>query len=140
MGVCRHRIVVDGSQNSAQVPLPDVMVHHSPFAAQADRNSACRTTVVDDQADFFEIDGNAWLSEEVCVCSRPVVAAANPWAARYPRAGPRSKQVMHIPSISPSACVSVFTYASLCYTSILYVIIGLVLIRADVASMSDRML
>lgn len=32
---------------------------------QADRNSARRTTVVDDQADFFEIDGNAWLSDEV---------------------------------------------------------------------------
>mmetsp|Transcript_10350 Transcript_10350/g.31152 ORF Transcript_10350/g.31152 Transcript_10350/m.31152 type:complete len:465 (+) Transcript_10350:485-1879(+) len=31
---------------------------------EADRNSAQRTTVVDDQSDFFEIDGNAWLSEE----------------------------------------------------------------------------
>ena len=29
-----------------------------------DRHSAQRTTVIDDQSDFFEIDSNAWLSEE----------------------------------------------------------------------------
>ncbi|EIE18808.1 hypothetical protein COCSUDRAFT_44977 [Coccomyxa subellipsoidea C-169] len=29
-----------------------------------DRNAAKRTTVVDDQSDFFEIDSNAWLSDE----------------------------------------------------------------------------
>ena len=31
-----------------------------------DRNASRRTTVVDDQSDFFEIDSNAWLSDEVC--------------------------------------------------------------------------
>jgi len=29
-----------------------------------DRNAAKRTTVIDDQSDFFEIDSNAWLSVE----------------------------------------------------------------------------
>lgn len=31
-----------------------------------DRNARQRTTVVDDQNDFFEIDTNAWLDPEVC--------------------------------------------------------------------------
>ena len=31
-----------------------------------DRNAAKRTNVIDDQSDFFEIDSNAWLSDEVC--------------------------------------------------------------------------
>ena len=30
-----------------------------------DRNAAKRTNVIDDQSDFFEIDSNAWLSDEV---------------------------------------------------------------------------
>ena len=30
-----------------------------------DRNARKRTTVVDDQNDFFEIDTNAWLDPEV---------------------------------------------------------------------------
>ncbi|KAG4930018.1 hypothetical protein JHK82_047089 [Glycine max] len=29
-----------------------------------DRNSAARTTVIDDQSDYYEIDGNSWLSKE----------------------------------------------------------------------------
>lgn len=33
-----------------------------------DRNSAKRTTVIDDQSDFFEIDSNAWLTAEVSSC------------------------------------------------------------------------
>jgi len=28
-----------------------------------DRTAASRTTVIDDQSDWFEIDGNAWLDE-----------------------------------------------------------------------------
>ena len=43
------------------------------FAAEAyakrlveyDRNSAARTTVIDDQSDYYEIEGNSWLSNEV---------------------------------------------------------------------------
>lgn len=30
-----------------------------------DRNSAKRTVVIDDQSDYFEIDTNAWLTDEV---------------------------------------------------------------------------
>ncbi len=30
-----------------------------------DRNAAKRTTVIDDQSDFFEIDTNAWLTDQV---------------------------------------------------------------------------
>ena len=30
-----------------------------------DRNSAARTTVYDDQSDYYEIDSNNWLSKEV---------------------------------------------------------------------------
>jgi hypothetical protein len=30
-----------------------------------DRQSEKRTTVIDDQSDFFEIETNAWLSDEV---------------------------------------------------------------------------
>ncbi|XVF09087.1 hypothetical protein REPUB_Repub07fG0060800 [Reevesia pubescens] len=29
-----------------------------------DRNSASRTTVIDDQSDYYEIEGNSWLSKE----------------------------------------------------------------------------
>lgn len=36
-------------------PLQDRLVEY-------DRESAKRTTVYDDQADFFEIDANAWLT------------------------------------------------------------------------------
>ncbi len=38
--------------------------HHHPQdrLVEYDRESAKRTTVYDDQADFFEIDANAWLT------------------------------------------------------------------------------
>lgn len=42
---------------AAAVALKDRLVEY-------DRESAKRTTVYDDQADFFEIDANAWLTEE----------------------------------------------------------------------------
>ena len=56
-----------GPQLCARFGLPSTLPLQTlnPVAGQADRNSARRTTVVDDQADFFEIDGNAWLSDEV---------------------------------------------------------------------------
>lgn len=31
-----------------------------------DRNAAARTTVIDDQSDYYEMEGNSWLSKEVC--------------------------------------------------------------------------
>ena len=39
-----------------------------------DRNAAKRTNVIDDQSDFFEIDSNAWLSDEVTLHSVPTRA------------------------------------------------------------------
>lgn len=30
-----------------------------------DRNAASRTTVIDDQSDYYELEGNSWLSKEV---------------------------------------------------------------------------
>ena len=30
-----------------------------------DRNAAQRTNVIDDQSDYFEIDSNAWLTDQV---------------------------------------------------------------------------
>jgi hypothetical protein len=41
-----------------------------------DRHSQKRTTVIDDQSDYFEIDTNAWLSEEVRVRTAAAAAAA----------------------------------------------------------------
>ncbi|KAJ6749158.1 THYROID RECEPTOR INTERACTING PROTEIN RELATED [Salix purpurea] len=48
-------------------------ISDAEFAAEAyakrlvdyDRNSAARTTVIDDQSDYYEIEGNSWLSNEV---------------------------------------------------------------------------
>jgi hypothetical protein len=52
-----------------------------------DRNSAKRTTVIDDQSDYFEVDSNAWLTEEVgaraggytCWLHLGGLALAPPW-------------------------------------------------------------
>lgn len=35
-----------------------------------DRNAAQRTKVIDDQSDYFEIDSNTWLSQQVCLKHR----------------------------------------------------------------------
>lgn len=34
-----------------------------------DRNAAQRTKVIDDQSDYFEIDSNTWLSDQVMLAS-----------------------------------------------------------------------
>ncbi len=55
-----------------------------------DRNSAKRTTVIDDQSDYFEVDSNAWLTEEVgagaggyaCWLHLGGLALAPPWVLR----------------------------------------------------------
>lgn len=55
---------------------------HMLHASQVDydRNAAKRTNVIDDQSDFFEIDSNAWLTDEVpfpsCGCKRAGAEAA----------------------------------------------------------------
>lgn len=38
---------------------------YSKRLVEYDRNAAARTTVIDDQSDYYEIEGNSWLSIEV---------------------------------------------------------------------------
>ncbi|GFZ03603.1 transcription regulator/ zinc ion binding protein [Actinidia rufa] len=50
------------------VPLSDAEEAAEAYAKRLvdyDRNSAARTTVIDDQSDYYEIEGNSWLSMEV---------------------------------------------------------------------------
>lgn len=49
------------------VPLSDAEAAAEAYAKRLvdyDRNSAARTTVIDDQSDYYEIEGNTWLSIE----------------------------------------------------------------------------
>lgn len=49
-------------------PLSDAEAAAEAYAKRLvdyDRNSAARTTVIDDQSDYYEIEGNSWLSMEV---------------------------------------------------------------------------
>ncbi|KAL4559284.1 hypothetical protein LXL04_031422 [Taraxacum kok-saghyz] len=48
-------------------PVSDAEVAAEAYAKRLvdyDRNSAARTTVIDDQSDYYEIEGNSWLSME----------------------------------------------------------------------------
>lgn len=48
-------------------PLSEAEVKAEAYAkrlVEYDRNSAARTTVIDDQSDYYEIEGNSWLSKE----------------------------------------------------------------------------
>ncbi|XP_027331906.1 activating signal cointegrator 1 [Abrus precatorius] len=48
-------------------PLSDAEAAAEAYAkrlVEYDRNSSARTTVIDDQSDYYEIDGNSWLSKE----------------------------------------------------------------------------
>lgn len=62
--ITSHDVTGEGASSSAQdqdaaaVAFKDRLVEY-------DRNARKRTTVVDDQNDFFEIDTNAWLDPEV---------------------------------------------------------------------------
>ncbi|XP_072982519.1 uncharacterized protein [Typha latifolia] len=49
------------------VPLSDAEAAAEAYAkrlVEYDRNSAARTKVIDDQSDYYEIEGNSWLSTE----------------------------------------------------------------------------
>ncbi|KAJ9677405.1 hypothetical protein PVL29_022403 [Vitis rotundifolia] len=49
------------------VPLTDAEAAAEAYAkrlVEYDRDSAARTTVIDDQSDYYEIEGNSWLSVE----------------------------------------------------------------------------
>ncbi|KAE8674711.1 putative methyltransferase PMT2-like isoform X1 [Hibiscus syriacus] len=48
-------------------PVSDAEVAAEAYAkrlVEYDRNAAARTTVIDDQSDYYEIEGNSWLSKE----------------------------------------------------------------------------
>ncbi|KAK7330365.1 hypothetical protein VNO77_24557 [Canavalia gladiata] len=48
-------------------PVSDAEAAAEAYAkrlVEYDRNAAARTTVIDDQSDYYEIDGNSWLSKE----------------------------------------------------------------------------
>ncbi|CAI8610045.1 unnamed protein product [Vicia faba] len=48
-------------------PLSDAEAAAEAYAKRLvdyDRNAAARTTVIDDQSDYYELDGNTWLSKE----------------------------------------------------------------------------
>lgn len=50
------------------VPLSDTEVAAQAYAKRLvdyDRNAAARTTVIDDQSDYYNIEGNSWISPEV---------------------------------------------------------------------------
>lgn len=74
---CGALVLKEGSQYAGlDESLP--VLNESEVAAEAyakrlveyDRNSAARTTVIDDQSDYYEIEGNSWLSKEVnTLCS-----------------------------------------------------------------------
>lgn len=56
-----------GLEESFAPPLSDAEAAAEAFAkrlVEYDRNSAARTTVIDDQSDYYEIEGNSWLSKE----------------------------------------------------------------------------
>lgn len=52
------------------VPLSEAEAVAEAYAkrlVEYDRNSAARTKVIDDQSDYYEIEGNSWLSAEVLI-------------------------------------------------------------------------
>ena len=73
--------IFDGSYDLL-LPLTSVSARQDRLV-EYDRNAAKRTAVIDDQSDFFEIDSNAWLTDEVHTTSqRNETCTAHPWAAK----------------------------------------------------------
>ncbi|XP_042496110.1 activating signal cointegrator 1 [Macadamia integrifolia] len=64
--VLREGSTYAGLEN-AVVPLSDAEAEAEAYAkrlVEYDRNAAARTTVIDDQSDYYEFEGNSWLSKE----------------------------------------------------------------------------
>ncbi|TXG50475.1 hypothetical protein EZV62_022999 [Acer yangbiense] len=68
---CGALVLKEGSTyaglEEGSVPLSDVEAAAEAYAKRLvdyDRNAAARTTVIDDQSDYYEIEGNSWLSKE----------------------------------------------------------------------------
>jgi len=53
----------DATSSASSSAAADAALAAKDRLVQFDRTSAARTTVIDDQSDWFEIDGNAWLDE-----------------------------------------------------------------------------
>lgn len=66
--VLRERSTYAG-MDEGFTPLSDAEAAAEAYAkrlVEYDRNSAARTSVIDDQSDYYQIEGNSWLSNEVC--------------------------------------------------------------------------
>ncbi|GLU12360.1 hypothetical protein SLE2022_290450 [Rubroshorea leprosula] len=68
---CGALVLKEGSTyaglQASLTPLSDAEAAAEAYAkrlVEYDRNSAARTTVIDDQSDYYEIEGNSWLSKE----------------------------------------------------------------------------
>ncbi|XP_037434616.1 activating signal cointegrator 1-like [Triticum dicoccoides] len=68
---CGSLVLMEGSTyaglSDVGVPLSDTEVAAEAYAKRLvdyDRNSAARTKVYDDQSDYFEMEGNSWLSSK----------------------------------------------------------------------------
>lgn len=68
---CGALVLREGSSyaglDQGAVPISDAEEAAEAYAkrlVEYDRNSAARTTVIDDQSDYYEIEGNSWLSKE----------------------------------------------------------------------------
>ena len=68
----------------------DQMAGYVLLQVHYDRNAAQRTNVIDDQSDYFEIDSNAWLTDQVglvAVCGLACQGAqcvGGLWASELP--------------------------------------------------------
>ncbi|XP_049367318.1 uncharacterized protein LOC125832211 [Solanum verrucosum] len=69
--LCGALVLKEGSSyaglDEGPVPISDAEEAAEAYAKRLvdyDRNSAARTTVIDDQSDYYEIEGNSWLSKE----------------------------------------------------------------------------
>lgn len=68
---CGALVLKEGSTyaglEASLTPLSDAEAAAEAYAkrlVEYDRDSASRTTVIDDQSDYYEIEGNSWLSKE----------------------------------------------------------------------------
>lgn len=69
---CGSLVLREGSTYAGMdegfTPLSDAEAAAEAYAkrlVEYDRNSAARTSVIDDQSDYYQIEGNSWLSNEV---------------------------------------------------------------------------
>lgn len=77
---CGSLVLREGSTYAGMdegfTPLSDAEAAAEAYAkrlVEYDRNSAARTSVIDDQSDYYQIEGNSWLSNEVCQFRAPSV-------------------------------------------------------------------